>query len=200
MIRIHNYILALAAIVIIPLHLSGQTASKLVDLQEVSKEQLLEDEGKTLRIKGFVERTNSNATGINFLNFKGSDFQCITFARYIRNFDEGAPVDIYKETWIEVTGVIENYRGNPQIKLTDPKQVKILPAPKPPKPVVITKTQPTSTDQTKKDTEQAEEEADAATVPIVNLKPEPGEKAPVVEIIDGVPALDWRTYFPSGKK
>lgn len=169
----------------------SQDAKRLFVLSETSADKMLEVEGETVRVKGFVETTNKNATGIHFLNFKGPDFQCVTFARYVRNFEK-PPMDLYKEKWIEVTGEIQNYRGNPQIRLTDPTQVKILDQPAPVKQVATTTTPSQPKEEEEKPTS---EKAIVEVEPVVEEPPKPNE--PVVEVINGVPAIDWRQYFPS---
>ena len=172
--------------------LSAQEATKLMKLTERSTAELLEDEGEKVRVLGFVDETRKNATGIHFLEFKDSDFVCVTFARYAKEF-EGPPSEIYKEKWLEVTGEIENYRGNPQIKLLTPDQVKIVPGPPPPKPVV----EVAKTDGKGEPGEEEEKPKEEEVKPVV-AKKEP--EGPVVEIIDGVQALDWRKYFPEKPK
>lgn len=165
--------------------LAQDVATKLIDLEEVSELKILEDEGEAVRVRGFVERTNTNATGINFLDFKGTDFVCVTFGRHLSSFPDGGPAEIYNEKWIEVSGKIENYRGNPQIRIESPDQVKIIdePAPKPPEPEPVVVVE-----------EPKKEE-------VVKPKPAPAPE-PVakdgrqLEMVNGVPAVDWRKYFP----
>ena len=167
----------------------SQEAGRLFVLSETTLDKLLEYEDEAIRIKGFVETTNKNATNINFLNFKGSEFQCVTFARYLRNFEK-QPMDLYKEKWVEVSGKIYKYRGKPQIHLTDPEQVTIIdqPAPAANKAVVA---------ESKQSEQATEEEPKLPVEPVVKAQPKPNE--PVLEVIDGVPAIDWRKYFPSAK-
>ncbi|MDF1751677.1 MAG: hypothetical protein P1U89_02760 [Verrucomicrobiales bacterium] len=167
--------------------LSAQDATtKLIKLGTIPDSKILEDEGTAVRVSGFVEATRSNATGIHFLDFKDSDFVCVTFGRYVGDFPEGPPSEIYKEKWLEVSGTIQNYRGAPQIRLESPDQVKILetppPAPAPEKPAPA----------------EAEPEPETVTEtkspPVEPEKTEPKRYEP--EMVDGVPALDWRKYFP----
>lgn len=168
--------------------LTGQDIKHVFNLSETNSNKLLEAEGDTVKVKGFVESTNKNTTGIQFLQFKDIDFQCVTFARYVRLFEK-PPIDLYKEKWIEVTGEIENYRGKPQIKLTSPDQITILKQPAPvAKKTVNTEPPP------------AEKKPEKVATPIQQVvKKKPAPKEPVLEEIDGVPAIDWRKYFPPDK-
>ena len=192
-----NKVLLVLAILILIQVGQSQEASRLFTLSETTSDKLLEIEGDTVRVKGFVESGNTNATGINFLVFKDSSFQCITFARYTRNFKDGLPVDLYAEKWIEVTGKMENYRGNPQIKLTDPKQVKIIKAPAPVVPEV--KPSVAETEATEPDVEKKAEVVEPAASEEPEAETKVEDKGPKLEVVNGVEAVDWRLYFPSGK-
>ncbi|MDF1814467.1 MAG: hypothetical protein P1V20_19835 [Verrucomicrobiales bacterium] len=161
---------------------------KLIDLGKVPAEKILEDEGETVRVRGFVTSTSTNATGINFLDFKDTDFVCVTFGRFVSNFTDGPPAEVYKEKWIEVSGEIQNYRGAPQIRVESPEQVKILAEPPPPPP------EPDPSPEMAK--EEKKEEVVKKPEPEPEVAPEKAEKGRELEVIDGVPALDWRKYFP----
>ncbi len=167
--------------------LAEEADLKVIKLEAVSSEQILENEEVIVRVQGFVEATRVNATGIHFLDFKGSDFVGVTFAGFVEKFPDGPPSEFYKGKWVEITGKIQNYRGTPQIRLESPDQVKILDQPLPPAPVA-----PQVAEAAPKEPETKEP------------KPAPQEKPPVssptstreLEVINGVPALDWRKYFP----
>lgn len=165
--------------------IAQETATKLIELDSVPEAKILEDEGELIRVIGFVSSTNVSASGINFINFADTDFVCVTFGRHVGNFPDGQPADIYKEKWLEVSGEIENYRGKPQIRIESPDQVKIVdaPPPKPPEPEPA----PVEVVEEKKPEEP---------------KPEPAKPEPVkiegreLEVVNGIPAIDWRKYFP----
>ncbi|MEM7013727.1 MAG: OB-fold nucleic acid binding domain-containing protein, partial [Verrucomicrobiota bacterium] len=86
--------------------------------------------GETLTVRGFIDRTGRSGSGINFLNFKDSTFVAVVFGQHVAKFEDGAPAEIFDEKWVEITGEIEIYKENPQIKVEDPKQIKIIEAPK----------------------------------------------------------------------
>jgi hypothetical protein len=172
------------------IHISSLCAQdvdlKVIKVEAATSEQILENEDVSVRVQGFVEATRINATGIHFLDFKGSDFICVTFAGFVEKFPDGPPAEFYKEKWVEVTGKIQNYRGTPQIRLESPDQVKILdqPSPPPPAPPQVT--------------EAAKEPETKAAIPAPKEKPATPNLPPTreLEVINGVPALDWRKYFP----
>ena len=167
--------------------LSAQDATRLFKLGEAESAKILETEGESVRVMGYVESTRTNATGIHFLHFQDADFVCVTFPQFLDQFGEEPPSKQYAEKWIEVSGEIQNYRGTPQIRLTSPDQVKLIAAPPVPKPVV---------EEPEKVADPKEEETE---VPKPEEAPKPKEEkktGPVLEVIDGVEALDWRKYFP----
>jgi len=168
-----------------------EPATRRIELAKTPAAQILEEEGNTVRVSGFVESTQVNATGIHFLRFRDSEFTCVTFARHVKDFPGGPPSEAYKEKWIEVTGLIENYRGKPQIKLTLPDQVKIIEAPAPPP---VAQTPPPAKPPVDAPDKEAGKPKTGDPAPVVKApEAKPGR---VVEIIDGVEALDWRKYFP----
>lgn len=174
---------------------SQEDASTLIELETTPAAKILESEGEKATVRGFVEDTNTNATGIHFLNFRNSEFVCVTFARYLSAFEKG-PAEAYLEKWIEVTGEIENYRGSPQIKLLSPDQVKIIDRPAPAKAPELTEEAP-SEDPAMADTENAEPDApEVKAVGDVEMEDIP----PGTEVVNGVPALDWRKYFPTASQ
>lgn len=194
------FILFLASLFSFSSFSQDSVASKRIELSKTSSEQILQDEGNTVAITGFVKSTQVNAAGIHFLEFKDNAFSCVTFARNVKNFPDGPPSEVYKEKWVEVTGPIEKYRGQAQMQLASPDQVKIIDAPAP--PAMTEKVPAGSEDQTalnaseapKTEAPKTEEPAAEAITPVVAAPPaQPGR---VVEVIDGVEALDWRTFFP----
>lgn len=174
--------------------ISQEEASTLIDLETTPAAKILESEGEKATVRGFVEDTNTNATGIHFLNFRNSEFVCVTFARYLSAFEKG-PADAYLDKWIEVTGEIENYRGSPQIKLLSPEQVKIIDKPAPAETPDITNTD----DAPPADPAMADTGSNQPDTPEVKAvgDVEMEDIPPGTEVVNGVPALDWRKYFPT---
>ena len=175
---------------------SQEDASTLIDLDTTPAARILEKEGEKATVRGFVEDTHTNATGIHFLNFRNSEFVCVTFARYLSAFEKG-PAEDYLEKWIEVTGEIEDYRGSPQIKLLSPDQVRIIDKPAPAKAPDLTETDAPTEDPAMGDTESGEPDApEVKAVGDVEMEDIPSG----TEVVNGVPALDWRKYFPTASQ
>ncbi len=150
-------------------------------------EALVAREGQPVRVRGYVETARVNATGIHFLNFRDTGFVCVTFPRNLARFSGGLPAERYGEKWVELTGTLELYRGDPQIKLEDPSQIAIVEAPpEAPEPIA-----------------SAEEPTHSETTQETNT---PGESAPVAppepgaELVNGQPPVDWRRFFPPAKE
>ena len=168
--------------------LMAQDAIRLIKLSETESAKILEAEGEKVRVSGYVESTRTNATGIHFLHFQDTDFVCVTFPQFLDQFGEKPPSEQYVEKWIEVSGEIQNYRGTPQIRLTSSDQVKTIPAPPVPKPVVE---EPEKVAETKE--EGTEEKPKPEETPTPKEKKNSGR---ALEVVNGVEALDWRKYFP----
>ena len=90
--------------------------------------------GKVISAKA-VEKS-----GISFLDLDGGKFTVVCFKDNYSKFEGGqSPANLYKGKDIEVTGEIFEYKkggkGSPQpeIKLTEPSQVKVIEAAKPDK-------------------------------------------------------------------
>lgn len=90
-------------------------------------------EGQRITVTGKVSDTGISSSGIHFVNFESSKFTLVTFAQEVPLFDKGGPAGLYDGKTIEVTGVIELYKGQPQIKLTSPAMIKVIAAGDPPK-------------------------------------------------------------------
>lgn len=93
--------------------------------------------GKKAVVFGKVTGTGEAKSGISFLNMEGSKFTVVTFKENFAKFEGGqSPAKLYKGKEVEVTGEIFEYRKTPnsspqpEIKLTDPAQIKIVEATK----------------------------------------------------------------------
>jgi DNA/RNA endonuclease YhcR with UshA esterase domain len=104
--------------------------------------KLKESIGQTVTVRGkvievFVSR-NSGITIFNF--FAGNarrDFNVVIDKANLDAVNAGFGGDVgaaAKDQTITVTGVVVDYRGNPQIKIEKPEQLKIDPAPAETKP------------------------------------------------------------------
>lgn len=85
-------------------------------------------EGQRITVTGNVSDTGISSSGLHFVNFESSKFTLVTFAQDVPLFGEGGPAGLYAGKSIEVTGVIELYKGQPQIKLTSPAMIKVIAA------------------------------------------------------------------------
>ena len=90
--------------------------------------------GKKAVVYGKVISANESAkAGISFLDLDGGKFTVVTFKDDYSKFpDAQSPAKLYKGKDVEVTGDIFEYRAKgkgdpkPEIKLTDPSQIKII--------------------------------------------------------------------------
>ncbi len=90
--------------------------------------------GKKAVVFGKVISANESAkAGISFLDLDGGKFTVVCFKDNYAKFPEGqSPDKIYKGKDIEITGEIFEYRAKgkgdpkPEIKLTEPSQIKII--------------------------------------------------------------------------
>lgn len=171
---------------LLPLLAAAQDG-EIPTLAATDTSELMAQEGQKVRVTGFIGSTGKSPTGIHFLNFAGSEFQCVTFAREVSAFPDGAPADVFEGKQVAVVGELQVYRGSPQIRLESPDQIKITadsPPEKAPEP------EPTETMETP---EPPVEPAEPAPEPEPDTAPESDDG---LEVVDGVPAIDWRKYFP----
>lgn len=98
-------------------------ATALPVLAATETEALIQKQGQKITVIGKCDRTGKSRGGTNFVNFVDGDFTLVTFKSDLGPFIDGEPADIYKDKYLSVVGVIEIYKGTPQIKLIDPEQV-----------------------------------------------------------------------------
>lgn len=91
-----------------------------------------ENIGKTATVHGKVKSASVSKSGIHFLNFYSSNVVVVCFKQDAKKFDSGGPAKLWNNKEIEVTGKLENYKGKPQIKITQPTQVRLASATKRP--------------------------------------------------------------------
>ena len=82
--------------------------------------------GKTATIRGKVTRTGQSKGGLQFLNFANYHFVVVCFPDAVAKFENGAPVDAFKDKTIEITGAVVKYQDRFQIKLERPDQIRII--------------------------------------------------------------------------
>jgi hypothetical protein len=103
----------------------SSSESSLPILRAGDTEDLLKKDGQKVTVIGKCDRTEKSSGGTNFVNFENSEFSLVTFKSDLGPFTAGEPADIYEGKHLSVSGVIEIYKDAPQIKLLDPKQVRI---------------------------------------------------------------------------
>jgi DNA/RNA endonuclease YhcR with UshA esterase domain len=89
--------------------------------------------GKKAVVFGKVISTGEAKSGISFLNLDGGKFTVVTFKEHWPKFEDGqSPSKLYKGKEVEITGDIFEYRKTPnsspqpEIKLTDPSQIRVI--------------------------------------------------------------------------
>ena len=117
--------LAALVVAIIGLLVRGESPSG-VAIPATNVTKISESKGKTLSVSGRVAKANVSSSGTHFLNFSGTPFKVVCLADLVKKFPDGGPAAIYRGKDIVVSGVVELYKGSPQIKLTSPSQVKVI--------------------------------------------------------------------------
>ncbi|MCA9248941.1 MAG: OB-fold nucleic acid binding domain-containing protein [Planctomycetales bacterium] len=82
--------------------------------------------GQEVVVHGDVARAAKSGSGLHFLNFENSSLSVVCFAEHAKKFPNRSPSETYRDRAIEVRGTLERYKGKLQIKLIDPKQIRIL--------------------------------------------------------------------------
>ncbi|MFT4639681.1 MAG: hypothetical protein ACI8T1_003006 [Verrucomicrobiales bacterium] len=117
--------LAAVVIAIIGLLVHGESQPEVaIPSSQVSK--IKEAKGKSVSVSGRVAKANVSSSGTHFLNFAGTDFKVVCLSDLAKKFPSGGPAALYKDKDIVVKGVVELYKGSPQIKITSPDQVKVI--------------------------------------------------------------------------
>src|SRR5688500_3315259 len=109
-------------------------AGAVIEVKDTAR--LKESIGQTLAVRGqVIEVFVSRNSGITILNFfpgnARRDFNVVIDKANLEALNAGFGGDVgaaVKDQTITVTGVVADYRGNPQIKLEKPEQLKIEPA------------------------------------------------------------------------
>tara|TARA_B100000902_G_C27052829_1_gene784993 strand:+ start:290 stop:712 length:423 start_codon:yes stop_codon:yes gene_type:complete len=103
---------------------AAKTKSVLVEVAETDK--IAAQLGKWANVRGKVERTGKSKANTQFFNFSNNKFVVVCFADALKLFDKGEPADLYNNKRVEISGMIEQYKTQYQIKLCMPDQVKII--------------------------------------------------------------------------
>ena len=105
-------------------------AGDVIDVKDFAK--LKDMEGKTATVRGTVSDTYTPASGsiliLNFQGLKRRDFNVVVKKANLdavnAGFNGGVAAAV-KGHAITVTGPVSIYRGNPQIEVTKPEQIKV---------------------------------------------------------------------------
>ncbi len=81
--------------------------------------------GETVTVRGRVSRTGKSSSGINFLNFAGTELTVVCFKENAAKFD-AAPADLFDGKDVEVTGTLERFKGKLQVPLDGPDAIRIV--------------------------------------------------------------------------
>jgi len=81
--------------------------------------------GEVVTATGRIDRTGKSRSGLQFLNFAGSELTVVCLPGDAANFPT-APVDLFQHKDVEVTGEVELFQGRLQIRIREPAQVRLL--------------------------------------------------------------------------
>ena len=103
-----------------------------IGTQTIAEEKLIPDNeaskyiGEFVSVKGFVANVYQSKKGNIFLNF-GKQYPDQTFAAVIFSKDTSKfnNIKAFEGKIVVVTGVVQLYKGHPEIILNDPDQIKI---------------------------------------------------------------------------
>lgn len=112
-----------AAVLFATISLSG---SDVIYLEASATADLSAKEGQKVVVYGETTGSEKNASGTNFVRFKGAEFLLVTFKTDLEPFQSGEPYTIYDGKRLAVEGIVSIYQGIPQIKLTQPGQITLL--------------------------------------------------------------------------
>lgn len=91
---------------------------------------LRQEVGRRVTVYGRIGRTAKSRSGLHFLNFADSELTAVCFRDDVKNFSKGGPATLYANKDVEVSGLLELYRGKLQIRVRGPDQVRIVERPR----------------------------------------------------------------------
>jgi DNA/RNA endonuclease YhcR with UshA esterase domain len=104
------------------------TATPADELPVIKDSEAVRYEGKHVEVRGFVVSVMTSPLGTTFINF-GREYPNQTFVGFIAAGSKMADderVATLQGKIIGITGTIELYHGNPEIKVTSTDQIKGL--------------------------------------------------------------------------
>ena len=78
--------------------------------------------GQRAVVFGKVERTDDYQGKMAFINFSGREFTAMVFARNYERFEK-PPEELLRGKYVEIIGIIAEYKGKLQIVLDGPQQL-----------------------------------------------------------------------------
>ncbi len=99
------------------------------DISASSIATLRQSVGREVTVAGTIERTGESSSGFQFLNFADSQLTAVCYPEQLKNFPNGKPADLYRQKNVKLTGKLQLYRGNLQIRLRSPTQIQIVTSP-----------------------------------------------------------------------
>ena len=106
------------------------TLPKVEAIREADVRKLI---GQKAIVSGRVSNAHESTKGITFLTLEGGKFTVVCWKESYSRFEGGSPAKLYKDKTIEVTGDIFEYKGKDgktkgqlEIKLRDPSQIRIV--------------------------------------------------------------------------
>ena len=109
---------------------STQPSGEVIDVKDFAK--LKEMIGTTVTVRGKVKEVFVPQSGsVSIFNFDGisrRDFNVVIPKANLEDVNKAFDGDVakaVKDQTITVTGAVADYRGNPQIQLTKPEQLKV---------------------------------------------------------------------------
>lgn len=96
-----------------------------IPLESADAAGLLAAMGKRVVVRGKVTRVHVWDGGITFINLAGG-FTAVCFKKNLPNFPT-PPDQLCARQTVEISGTLIAHQGKPQIELTQPEQIKVLP-------------------------------------------------------------------------
>ena len=117
---------------------SDEAAAELPQVEALKEGEVRKFIGRKAVVTGRVTNTHASEKGITFITLEGGKFTVVCWKESYAKFEGGSPAALYKGKAIAVTGDIFEYKGKDgsskgqlEIKLREPSQIRILDTPAP---------------------------------------------------------------------
>ena len=123
--------LSVAAFLLTPHASFAAEKSKTKTLDSTNQKALAAHIGKKVTVEGTVLSVGKGSKdGIRFLNFSEKKDSGFVASIFPSAYKQVGPIKNYEGKSVRVTGVLEKYNKQTQIKVTEGSQIKSAPAPK----------------------------------------------------------------------